>query len=98
MRAELAGELDLYATELLAEMAEELPTTHPTPRDVVLDLSGLVFADLVGVRGLVDSCRLLSANTSISVASMPRKVQRTVALSGVSLPEEVEVLTVPFDG
>ncbi|HEX6394199.1 MAG TPA: STAS domain-containing protein, partial [Acidimicrobiales bacterium] len=62
VRAELAGELDLYGTELLAEMTEELLTTHPTPRDVVLDLSGLVFADLVGVRGLVDSCRLLSAN------------------------------------
>jgi anti-anti-sigma factor len=97
-RAELVGELDLYGTELLADMTEEVLAWHPPPRDVVLDLSGLIFADLVGVRGLADSCRLLSACTSsVSVARMPRKVQRVLALSGVGLPEEVELLTAPFD-
>jgi anti-anti-sigma regulatory factor len=79
-------------------MTEEVLAWHPPPRDVVLDLSGLIFADLVGVRGLADSCRLLSACTSsVSVARMPRKVQRVLALSGVGLPEEVELLTAPFD-
>jgi anti-anti-sigma factor len=97
-RAELVGELDLYGTELLADMTEDVLAWHPPPRDVVLDLSGLVFADLVGVRGLVESCRLLSGSAaSVSVARMPRKVQRVLALSGVEIPDEVEVLTAPFD-
>jgi anti-anti-sigma factor len=97
-RAELVGELDLYGTELLADMTEEVLDWHPPPRDVVLDLSGLVFADLVGVRGLVDSCRLLSnVAATVSVAAMPRKVQRVLTLSGIGLPEQVELLTAPFD-
>src|SRR5690348_7749463 len=97
-RAELVGELDLYGTELLADMTEEVLGWHPPPRDVVLDLGGLVFADLVGVRGLVDSCRMLSTFAgSVLVASMPRKVERVLTLSGFGLPEQVELLTVPFD-
>ena len=96
-RAELVGELDLFGTELLADVTEELLIGSPPPRDVVLDLKGLVFADLVGVRGLVESCEMLAKSaTWVSVARVPRKVQRVLALSGARFPQEVEFLTDPF--
>jgi anti-anti-sigma factor len=98
-RAKLVGELDLFGTELLADMTEELLASNPPPRDVVLDLNGLVFADLVGVRGLVESCDLLAKSASwISVVRVPRKVERVLTLSGASFPEDVEILADPFDG
>jgi anti-anti-sigma factor len=57
-RLELAGELDLASAEVLMWEVRHLPTSeHQT---MVVDLRFLEFADVVGIRALLDAYALLS--------------------------------------
>ena len=56
-RLHLAGELDLASAEVLMWEVRHLPST--VHRSVIVDLRFLEFADVAGVRALLDACACL---------------------------------------
>ena len=79
-----SGEIELVGTPILVS---EFATVFrpPTPKTVLVDLSGVSFLDSAGVRALIDAhkqARLLSARLRICGAN--RAVSRPMELTGVT--------------
>ncbi len=91
-RVSLVGELDLTAVDTLAEGIEDLIDSGPIGTDVILDLSGLAFSDLLGVRAVRDACRRLqSRGARVRVRGIRPVVRRVLDRAGIDLPSIAEV-------
>jgi len=84
----LAGELDLASAEVLMRAVRRIPATNH--QRVIIDLRFLEFADVAGVRALLDACALLSEQCCDVTLMRPRAMTDVafsmIAASGVSLP------------
>lgn len=81
----LVGELDLYSAKVLADAVEAVATTASGAPLVLLDLAGLTFCDLAGLRA-VEACalNLESLGKQLVLYRPSREVSRLIALSGVA--------------
>ena len=81
----VAGELDLATVDTLNAALAALP-----PGDVVLDLTGLAFADSTGLRALViEQERLAGTGDRLVVVHAKAAVRRTLEISGLDQVLEV---------
>ncbi|MGW0481645.1 STAS domain-containing protein [Nonomuraea sp. NPDC003214] len=78
----VSGELDIATTPLLRARLREAAARGPG--EVVLDLSGLTFADAAGLGALV-SARLHaeSAGTALVLAEVPASLARLLRITGL---------------
>lgn len=75
------GDLDLAGVpELDAALRDALASAQL----VVLDLSGLTFIDVAGVRAIVDASSRAVCDRRIIVAFAPAHVERTILLTGAA--------------
>jgi anti-anti-sigma factor len=83
----LAGELDLSGVECLADRVEDLISVAPVLADVLLDVSGLTFVDVAGVRALLAACDCLRGSCWRLHVGEPQApaVLRVLGLLGVDL-------------
>ena len=91
----LRGELDLGSVSKVAEVFEDLESSPETVRHIVLDLRGLTFMDVPGVRELLkrnESAR--DKRHNLAVVRGTDAIQRLLALTGV---DEMLVLVVDPD-
>lgn len=72
-RGSLVGELDLAAVARIAEQVEQVPAASP----LTLDLSGVSFADLAGIRLLE---RLATRSAGCDLKDVPAAIRRVVDL------------------
>ena len=83
----LRGELDLCAVPAFERIIAGL--TEIGVRRVVLDLAGVTFADVAGVRALVASrARLVAGGGDLVVRSANRSIERLLVLLGQAIPSE----------
>lgn len=75
------GEIDAYVTDSFTAHADELLRAIPGP--VVIDLSGLRFADAHGARALVRIIRNLPAGRLTAILSCPVQVRRVLDILGL---------------
>jgi anti-anti-sigma factor len=84
VHVDLAGELDLSEIETLSTAIDQLVADHPTPCSVALDLAGVTFIDLQGVRALAAACaHLLSKGFRVSLRSVGPMVERVAEMADV---------------
>jgi anti-anti-sigma factor len=77
----LAGELDLASAEVLMREVRRIPATNH--QRVIVDLRFLEFADVAGVRALLDACALLCEHCC-DVTLMPPRAMTDVAFSVIA--------------
>ncbi|MFE7169735.1 STAS domain-containing protein [Streptomyces sp. NPDC057616] len=76
------GEIDHDVSAILDEAL--LPHGHPTPPQVVVDLSGVTFMDSSGINSLVTAYRAVSkVDGWLRIAGPKDSVQRVLSLVGV---------------
>lgn len=81
----LVGELDLASAHLLADALDATGAAAHRADLVVLDLAGLTFCDLAGLRALeACSLNLEAAGKRLMLYHAPRMVTRLIELSGVA--------------
>lgn len=79
-RLALIGELDLATMGELARAVHRRAAIDGLP--VVLDVSGLTFVDVSGVRALIDACELLTgAGHEVTVAGADAHLGRLLELT-----------------
>jgi anti-anti-sigma factor len=80
----LRGELDLVTVSKVAEVIDELePVTHGV-RHIVLDLRGLTFIDVPGLRELLKQHEFARENRhNLAVVRGSRQIQRLLKLTGI---------------
>jgi anti-sigma B factor antagonist len=86
----VSGELDMASSPQLTEALERLA---PTPeRSLILDLAGLEFVDVTGLRVLIQAQeRARQAGAQLSVVNISRGVRRLLKLTGTTgLLDKVE--------
>lgn len=82
----VCGEMDFRSAEMFTEFAHgAVAAMAPHPRRVVVDLSGLGFADCSGVRALAAVARSQPGRCSVVVRSARPAVRRVLDLLGVDL-------------
>jgi anti-anti-sigma factor len=83
----LAGELDLASADVLMREVRRIPATNH--ERVIVDLRFLEFADIAGVRALLDACALLSEQCCSVTLMRPRAMTEVassvIAASGLFL-------------
>jgi anti-anti-sigma factor len=80
----LRGELDLVTVSKVAEVIDSLDPQSNGLRHVVLDLRGLEFMDLVGLRELVRQQEFARSNThNLAVVRGTPDIERLLKLTGV---------------
>ena len=81
----LAGELDLASLHLLADALDSVATTECTGNLVVLDLSGVTFCDVAGLRA-VEMCAasLEAADKQLLLYKTPDRITKLIAITGVA--------------
>jgi anti-sigma B factor antagonist len=78
----VSGELDMASSPQLTELLDRLDPEH---RVVVLDLSGLDFIDVTGLRVLLQSQeRARRSGIELSVVNASRGVRRLLELTGTT--------------
>jgi anti-anti-sigma factor len=83
-RAVVRGDLDSNTAACLTDWAHSF-IAHPAPA-IRLDLSGLWFVDVAGMRALACACRaLLGACDAVEVAGLPETATRLMELTGAQL-------------
>ena len=81
----LVGDLDLTVTACLLRWARAF-AARPVPA-VRLDLSGLKFIDVAGLRSLAEACATLRRSGGlIDVTGQPESLRRLAALTGIAIP------------
>jgi anti-sigma B factor antagonist len=86
----LRGELDLLTVSKVAEVLDRLELRADGLRHVVLDLRGLTFMDVVGLKELIRQNEYARSNRhNLAVVRGTAAIQRILELTGV---EEVLVL------
>jgi anti-anti-sigma factor len=77
----VCGELDVGPAARFSELIQDAPTTvTPRPKRVVIDLSGLRFADCAGARTLATAARSAPGNCAVVVRSIRPAVRRVLDL------------------
>jgi anti-anti-sigma factor len=83
-RVTLAGELDVTSADCLGAWARQLAGEPVTA--VWMDVSGLRFVDVSGLRALVRACALLEQRCgSVELAGVPRVLSHVAELTGMEL-------------
>jgi anti-anti-sigma factor len=84
----LVGDLDLTAAGCLLHWARAVAACPvPAVRVVRVDLSGLEFTDVAGLRALTEACGLLRrSGCLIDITWQPASVRRLTALTGIAIP------------
>jgi anti-anti-sigma factor len=82
----LSGELDISSIATLSSAIETILSILPAPEKALLDLGALRFADLVGLRALVDACHRLEQLGPVEVYGIRGQVQRVLDLGVLTLP------------
>jgi anti-anti-sigma factor len=78
-RLGLVGELDLATVDLLAREVRCLASADARP--VLVDLRHLEFADVAGVRALLDACAVLAEHSrDVTMTQAPEGVERVLEL------------------
>jgi anti-anti-sigma factor len=77
------GEVDRSNARLLREA---LYVVARAGDDVTVDLAGLTFIDLGGIRALVDSAALLAPDRRLTLVSPPRLLRRILDTAGIVAP------------
>jgi stage II sporulation protein AA (anti-sigma F factor antagonist) len=86
----LRGELDLMTISKVAEVIDSVEPQADGVRHVVLDLRGLTFMDVVGLRELVKQNEFARSNRhNLAIVRGTEAIQRVLTLTGV---EELLVL------
>jgi len=81
---ELRGELDLATVSKLAEALSDLESGCAGPQHVVLDLRGLTFIDVPGLRELMTQSDFARTNRhNLAVVNGTPAIRRVLNLSGV---------------
>jgi len=86
-RLGLAGELDLASGEVLMSEVRRLPISER--QSIIVDLSFLEFADVAGIRGLLDAYALLSehcCDVTLTVANLKTDGAVVLARAGRLVP------------
>ena len=78
LRLELAGELDMAAEPLLRDLSDALVLTGPGA--VELDVGGLAFVDLRGLRSLGALLAALQRRAAVTLTRTSRAFDRLVAV------------------
>jgi len=85
----LRGELDMYSAPMLDRELQR--ATRPKPSRVVLDLSGLRFMDVSGLRSILDAARRVRRYGGSLVVSKPvPHIIRLLELTALDQTLEVE--------
>ena len=80
----LHGELDLVTISKVAEVVETLDPSPDGVRHMVLDLRGLTFMDVLGLRELINQNELARANHhNLAIVRGSPAIERLLALTGV---------------
>jgi anti-anti-sigma factor len=81
----LAGELDLDSLHLLTDALESIAATARSAELVILDLAGVTFCDVAGLRAL-EKCALSHEVTGkqLMLYEAPRTVTRLMAMTGIA--------------
>jgi anti-anti-sigma factor len=82
----LSGELDVASAETLEGSVEALLSIRPLPEEIVINVGGISFADLVGMRVLVLSCPRLKQTGRVEVSGISPSIQRILDLANMLLP------------
>jgi len=78
-----AGELDVMTAPMLEQALAGVVREH---RDVLIDLSGVVFADCAGLRPIRRAVEGRSGDaTSVRIFGVPPRVERVLRLTGFPL-------------
>lgn len=81
----LAGELDLASLHLLADALDCVAATECTGNLVVLDLSGVTFCDVAGLRALeMCAAALEAADKQLLLYDTPAQIIRLITITGVA--------------
>ena len=80
----LAGELDLASADYLREHVATLLRAGSSPPHVIIDVAGLTFVDVAGVRALADAAaRLAEVGGSLRLARASSQLTRLLRLLGL---------------
>lgn len=80
----ISGELDLSCAHLLLDAVRSAADSACPAEVVALDLAGLTFCDLAGVRAIIGAAQALEElGKELRVCSPPSCVLRVVELSGI---------------
>lgn len=82
----LSGELDIASLEILTGSVEALLSIQPPAREILINVFGLRFADVGGIRGLLMSCQRLEQTGLVEVRGVSPSIQRVLDLAGLTLP------------
>jgi anti-anti-sigma factor len=82
---ELVGDLDLTVVGCLLDWARAF-AARPVSA-VRVDVSGLTFIDVAGLRALAEACGMLQrSGCLIDITGRPESVSRLTALTGIAIP------------
>jgi len=85
----LFGELDIAGVAGLEHQIDTLVLTQPAPRVIRIDLSQLVFLDVVGARALDAAyARLRRASPSVRVEGSSSEVRKTLEMTRVAFTQD----------
>ena len=84
----VAGELDFSNS---ADLAETLDPVAREPGDIVLELSGLEFADSSGIQALIRVARELGARGTLVLRHPGEGVRRVIELMGIERLDNLRV-------
>ena len=80
----IGGELDMTAAPALAEYLTAV-LGRQAGRDVILDVRGVSFADVAGLRALLAAdCTVKDSGGSLRLAGAPRQLRRALAITGLT--------------
>ena len=81
----LGGELDLDSVHLLHDALQSLTAAHSRAERVLLDLTGVTFCDVAGLRG-IERCGAVLADSGreLLLYHVPSCVERLMKLTGVA--------------
>jgi anti-anti-sigma factor len=83
----LVGDLDLTVTACLLHWARAF-AARPVPA-VRMDVSGLKFIDVAGLRALSEACGMLRrSGCLIDITGQSESVSRLTALTGIAIPAD----------
>jgi anti-anti-sigma factor len=92
----LRGELDLVTVSKVAEMIDDLDPQAAGVRHIVLDLRGLTFMDVIGLRELIEQNEYARSNRhNLAVVRGTTVIQRVLELTGVA--EQLVLVDDPDD-
>jgi anti-anti-sigma factor len=87
-RLMISGEMDVSNADVVAgALARESAGRD----EVSIDLSGVLFSDLAGLRALLDAAGRLSGRSRLRLRGMPDQLRRTLELAGFKLPANLVV-------